>query len=476
MLQAPRQQLELKQQATAHLAQTMALLMMPAPELQQQIEAQLAANPALELIQEKRCPYCNRVLPREHPCPVCTYHANAKQNEAIVFVSFDSGGGLTYSPDEAETDDDLPYEPLGAAAEDLPKHILQQIAPDLDHQDQDIAVHILHSLNSNGLLTINLLDICQYHHVPPSRVEKVLHLIQRANPIGVGSQTPKEALLIQLEVLAETQPVPPLAKPLIQEGLSLLSQHKYTQLAEALNTTPDEIEMASRYIADNLNPYPAQAHWGKAYTKNQIIPHVYYQPDIIISFLNDDPTAPLVVEIVMPLGGSIRVNPEFRAALADAPEEKKEQWKKAIEKGSLFAKCVRQRNHTLVRLMKQLVAIQRDFILHGETHLRPLTRASISERLEVHESTISRAVADKVVLLPNKRMVPLAIFFDRNLHLRTLIKQLIRHENEPLSDTDIVEILSDEGFHIARRTVAKYRNMENIPPLHMRRAKRGPTK
>jgi len=100
--------------------------------------------------------------------------------------------------------------------------------------------------------------------------------------------------------------------------------------------------------------------------------------------------------------------------------------------------------------------------------MQPLTRAEIAEALNVHESTISRAVAGKSVQLPNKRIVPLSIFFDRSLSQRTLIKEMIASEKRPLSDSEIQENLKAYGVNIARRTVAKYRSMEGILPAHLR--------
>jgi RNA polymerase sigma-54 factor len=134
----------------------------------------------------------------------------------------------------------------------------------------------------------------------------------------------------------------------------------------------------------------------------------------------------------------------------------------------LLVKCLQQRTHTIVRLMRRIITLQREFILSGDQHLRPVTRASLANELEVHESTISRAVSSKSVQLPNGHIIPLAKFFDRSLHIRTVIKQIICEETKPLSDSEIVALLSKQGQKIARRTVAKYRAMEGILPSHLR--------
>jgi RNA polymerase sigma-54 factor len=120
------------------------------------------------------------------------------------------------------------------------------------------------------------------------------------------------------------------------------------------------------------------------------------------------------------------------------------------------------------RLMARVAAIQKNFILNGEEELLPLTRAQLSKELDVHESTISRAVSGKSVQLPNSRIVPLSMFFDRSLNVRTILHNIIDRENRPLNDTELVDLLAKQGIFVARRTVAKYRAMEGILPAHLR--------
>jgi len=121
-------------------------------------------------------------------------------------------------------------------------------------------------------------------------------------------------------------------------------------------------------------------------------------------------------------------------------------------------------------LLEKLVTYQRDFILLGEKHMNSLTRAELAKELGVHESTISRAVSSKTIQLPNKRIVPMSIFFDRSLSFRCLIKEIIENETKPLSDSDLQEILKEKGIDIARRTIAKYRSMEGILPAYLRQS------
>lgn len=450
---------------TAHLAQTMTLLNLTTDELRQQIEGELAQNPALELVEERRCPQCHRLLPGAIACPVCSQPQSENIEEPVVYLSqredFFQGG-------EPVDEDSQPEDRFSSSAEELPTYVLRQIAPELDKQDRQLAAYMLTHLDEDGLLTIKLLEVARYFHVPLSRVEGIQRVIQRAEPVGVGSCSTMEALLVQLEVLAETRPVPELARSIIQEGMDLLSRRQYSELAHRLGVNLRQIQPAVRFISENLNPFPARSHWGDVRAPASSNLQVYHRPDIIISFLNEDPERQLVVEIILPLSGTLRVNPLFRQAIQQAGEDQKEAWKNDMERAALLVKCLQQRNNTMRRLVQKVVAMQREFIVHGEKHLKPVTRAFFSKELGVHESTISRAVSHKTVQLPNRRIVPLSEFFDRSLNVRTVLKNIIQSESHPLSDTELVELLQENGFNVARRTVAKYRSMEGILPAHLR--------
>ncbi|MGD9092909.1 MAG: hypothetical protein PVF74_08670, partial [Anaerolineales bacterium] len=276
------------------------------------------------------------------------------------------------------------------------------------------------------------------------------------------------ALLVQLDVLSETQPIPPMASEAIRQGMDELSHRQFADLGRILDISTNQAREIALFIAKNLNPYPARAYWGESYQVSDVGHETYHLPDVLITLLNDEPDSPLIVEILSPLAGRLRVNPLFRKALQQAPSDKTDQWGKDIERASLLVKCLQQRNHTIVRLMGRLAVIQRNFILHGDAHMKPITRASLASALDVHESTISRAVSSKTVQLPNGRIIPMAKLFDRSLHIRTVLREIIDQETKPLTDTQITKLLKEKGFSVARRTVAKYRSMEGILPAHLR--------
>jgi RNA polymerase sigma-54 factor len=195
---------------------------------------------------------------------------------------------------------------------------------------------------------------------------------------------------------------------------------------------------------------------------------VYRHPDIIISNLERDEKQVLMIELLMPTSGTLRVNPVYKEAIHETSDDTKIEMKSDLEKASLFVKCIQQRNNTMRQLVAKIASLQKDFILHGERQLKPVTRAKFAKDMGVHESTISRAVANKSVQLPNRRIIPLAMFFDRSLNVRTILKDIIEQEKSALSDFELVALLHKQGFDVARRTVAKYRSMEGILPAHLR--------
>jgi RNA polymerase sigma-54 factor len=241
-------------------------------------------------------------------------------------------------------------------------------------------------------------------------------------------------------------------------------------LGKLLGVSRNVAKEIADFIIGNLSPYPARAHWGSARNVTSEAPGTYQRPDIIVREQEENGKQRLIVEVMWPIRGLLRVNPLFKDALGQAPEDKAEQWKIDMEQASLLIKCLAQRNHTIVRLMQVLAVLQRQFITKGDAHITPITRSALADELGVHESTVSRAVAGKTVQLPSGKIVPLAQFFDRSLHVRTALKKLVSNEKKPMSDTKLAILLAEEGHEIARRTVAKYRNMEGILPAHMRKA------
>ncbi|OGO11586.1 MAG: hypothetical protein A2Y93_07340 [Chloroflexi bacterium RBG_13_68_17] len=450
--------------ATAHLAQTMALLCLSNMELRDRIQAELAANPALELVEERVCPNCHRPLSNGSPCHTCAQRR--EETEAVVFLSPRTAGARGLESDGS------PIEREPVAPLDLAAHVLEQLAADLEPEERPLAAYILASLDDDGFLREPSATIAQATRSTLTGVGRVLQLIARADPPGLGTAGPREALLAQLDLVPMQDGRVSIARRMLRETFGELGRREYARIAQKLDVNLRHVREAAAFIRTNLNPYPARAYWGSGRQPQTPDPIIYHTPDIQVSFHPSSDDKTLMVEIFSPLAGWLRVNPLFRQALPDASPDHAEDWNQQLDRASLFVKCLQQRNNTMRRLMEILVSGQRQFILQGDRFLHPLTRARVATEIGVHESTVSRAVSHKSIGLPDGRIIPLARFFDRSLSVRDRIKEIVDTESRPLTDDEIVSVLGDEGIQVARRTVAKYRAMEGILPARLRHGRR----
>ncbi len=463
MLQVQDQ--SLRTVATAHLAQTMSLLALPNPELRERVLEELANNPALEWLDERVCPNCGRRLRTPGPCPKCTLPRSP--SEPVVFISpRESIRRMRRKPLPEELEDQEPVAP-----ESLALHVLQQLAAELQPEDRPLTAYILSSLDEEGFLSEPIPIVARATRSSLTQIERVIDLISHADPPGLATSGPRQALLVQLDLMDQDSEDVRFARRMLGETFSELAGKDFETIANVLEVSISRARKAAVFIQENLNPYPARSFWGSGRGPKEGDPNVYQTPDIQITQRTPDPADPLIVEIFSAISGLLRVSPEFRAAMAEADEEQSESWTKHLERASLFVKCLQQRNNTMRKLMETLVSKQRGFIVNGDRYLKPMTRAQLAVEIGVHESTISRAVAGKGIALPNGRIIPLARFFDRSLSIRDRIKEIVHHEKKPLTDEQIVSILERQGVQIARRTVAKYRAIEGILPARLRRAR-----
>ena len=463
-----RQYLKTEPQTTAHLAQTMSLLAMNNGELIQEIEKMLNENPALERVDEIFCPQCHRRLDHGQICPKCSQPRTDNKDDSIVFLSPRSDFQFNR---EMVTDDGYSADDFTPGVVELPEYILKQIQYDLAEDERMIAAYFVTQIDDYGFISEGDASISQFFHVPISKVKNIREMIKRADPVGVGSQSPEEAMLVQMGLLGETTDIPSYYQTVLQDHLESLSKKDYKKIADQLNLEISDVKEAEHFILSNLNPYPGRASWGNSISGQSGSGEVYTNPDIIVGYLNNDPEQALLIEVIVPYGGNLQINSIYKDAMKDSGDEKKEDLKPDYEKANLLIKCLQQRNNTMRRLLEKIANYQVNFIRNGEKYLTPITRASLAKELEVHESTISRAVSNKSIQMPDGKIIPLSKFFDRSLGIRSELKEIIQKENKkkPLSDSKLTEMLNERGYDLARRTIAKYRAMENIFPAHMRK-------
>lgn len=459
--------------ATAHLRQTMHLLEKNSIELHEELQQALDENPALELVEELRCPECGRRL-RRYPCQHCVNkHRDSHEDEPLVYFvqRSDTYDFRTRGRGPSFDDDPDPNQAMQERARPvtLAEHVMAQVGPMLSSTSERRATqYILDRLDDRGLLPEHPVEIARFLRLPLATVERALALIHQADPVGVAAADADACLLLQLDNLEVLGKAHPLARSLLLNHRQDMANGQYSRIARELHAPMTDVRAAVRFIRTALSPFPAQAGWDPARDDHGEV----QTPDAIFSQNRDNPDGPLTVEIISVGRGWLRVDPEFKRQVKSLNGDADTRLQQFLEQGLLLTKCIQQRNHTMRRILTTLAREQRAFIVHGDAHLVPMTQAALAQALELHESTISRAVSGKAVALPSGRVIPLKQFFVRSLAVQAAVREIIENEDKPLSDSKIAVMLQASGYDIARRTVAKYRDGMGILPASMRRKRK----
>jgi RNA polymerase sigma-54 factor len=466
-----RQVIAQRPTVTPQLVMANTLLQLSSTELEQAIAQELAENPALELVEAQRCPKCGQAM-SDGRCPACKSTLQSEKDLPQREYASDS------APFEWDADDGDSVSRL-ASSTTLVEHLLSQARLSLSPQDLSIAAYLVENLDSHGLLRCGLDEAASLFGTDRDRVARVISALQELEPVGIAARDTRECLLIQLEHLRRQGIEQPLAHVLIDDHWETLGTLSLVKIAQASGATVGDVRTALQFIRENLNPFPAHANWTTPHESPSQKTAVYPRPDVIIKDGAGSPgEAPgkYAVELPDAQAYKLRISPAFlevmhghRANRIALTEQDMEEWKAFYARARLFIKGVEQRWQALRDVVRHLVEYQGDFLDHGDEHLKPLTRAQLADTIGVHESTVSRAVADKYVQLPAGRITPLATFFDSSVPAKAAIKELIAQESKPLNDRELVELLAQRGHRVARRTVAKYRQALDIPPSSVRR-------
>jgi RNA polymerase sigma-54 factor len=353
--------------------------------------------------------------------------------------------------------------------ESLSDHLIGQLV--LHTSDEEalrIGEEIIGNLDHNGFLNLSIEEIANTTRTTIEASQAVLTLIQSFHPPGVGARDLRECLLIQLRHRGKEGE---LEWKLVHDSLNDLGRKRFRELARAYETTPERIQDASIYIG-KLQPKP-----GAAFAPDE--PQNVVIPEGAITKINDVWTVQLNDEPVPRL----RISDTYKDLLGQTGTEKNlnEYLRDRIRAGKFLIKCIHQRQDTIQKILKEIVERQVEFLEHGVSSLKPLTMNQVAQVVGVHETTVSRAIANKYVQTP-WGIFPMKFFFTSgyqtsdgatlaNTSIKDSLGELINRENplKPLSDADIVQIFKEQGIEIARRTVAKYRAEMNILPSNLRR-------
>ncbi len=435
------------------------MLIMSTLDLQQMIQQEIEENPALELaeLEEETCQRCGRPFSGS----TCL-HCLQEDMRAIEAERDDYSGPIE--------DDEFDPLMLVAAPPMLSELLLRDLRASLPHEDFFIAEFLVGSLDDQGYLEITLEDVCAALNIDMERAEGVLHKLQDMGPVGVGARDVPECLMLQLRRLEQDGVTHPHVKRVISEHWFDLGEHRYGAIAQALGITYDEVVAARDFIRRYLRPYPLE----RGNSDGTVSPTqtAYLTPDVIIR----EEEGVLVAEVVESQRYFLRLNPLYQELSRQAgrnneqqiSSEEKEHLTQFVGRAQLFLTNLRQRRETIRRIAHYLIERQGNFLRHGVRFLEPLTRAEVAAAIGVHESTVSRATANKHVQIPSHEVIPFSHFFTASLSVKDVLLELVNKEARPLTDQELVEMLRQRGFDVARRTVAKYRNQLKILPSTLR--------
>jgi RNA polymerase sigma-54 factor len=263
-------------------------------------------------------------------------------------------------------------------------------------------------------------------------------VVREIGPPGIGATTVSDCLLLQLDALGLNDACARLARAVIADHLPALARGRFAAIAKTLGVSKAEVEQALAFIRERLRPYPEFE--GNASSRSS-----YVVPDVVIRE-HPEIAGAFTVELVEPALIRLGIRSDRRTA-ADG----------SISRARSFVAHLRDRWDTLRRVAEYAVEQQGAFLVAGETALEPLTRAEVAAALDLHESTVSRAVADKFALLPDGTTVPLSRFFGVSGGVDGELRKLLESADGPVSDQRLADRLREVGYPIARRTVAKHR-------------------
>ena len=467
---------------TPQLRQAIKILQVSRTELETLIENELEENPVLEEGQAEKGtleldpaePAVDGVMGEAEPLPEAPkVEENAKDLKEIDWGEYletygNEFQGSSYADNSPGDDDRRPsLENILTKSQDLLGHLEWQLRlSNLDREEERLAALIIGNTNDDGYLGAGVEELAELAEVEPAAVEAVLAKVQEFDPPGVCARDLRECLLIQLRQLGAGDS---LAARIVRDHLDSLESRRFERLARDLGASIEQVIEAAKAVA-SLEPKPGR-NFGEGEAR-------YVTPDVFITKvggeyvinLNDDG---------MPY---LRVSHYYKRMLgADSSGEAKGYIQEKMRAASWLIKSIQQRQRTIYLVTQSIVKFQRDFFERGIPGLRPLVLKDVANDIGMHESTVSRATSNKYVHTPQGTF-ELKFFFTSSLRagggedvssesVKQRIREMIQAEDarHPYSDQYIAALLAKENVDIARRTVAKYREMMGILPSSKRK-------
>lgn len=450
--------------------QTIKLIELPIQDLEQRIRKELEENPVLD----DETPELKDEDGEEQPREVSL--SDIKEDDSIPDYKLRVNN---YGKDER------PEYNTFSVKESFTQSLMEQLGfRNLSEHQHDIAAFIIGSLDEDGYLRRDidsLVDDLAFRmniETTPEEVEKMLHIIQEFDPPGIGARDLRECLLIQLKGLKQTPDVIN-AQRILTDWFQEFSNKHFQKIMTRLNLSQDEMKAAMARIV-KLNPSPGgQIDDSYNDQAQQIV------PDFILSLENGE------LKLTMPRFSipEIRINKKYADLLMDAANSSERQKKEAatfvkqkMDSAKWFVEALKQRHNTLLSTMQAIIDYQHDYFMDGdESHLKPMVLKDIASKTGFDISTISRVVNSKYIET-HFGIFPLKYFFSEGLEnqqgeevstreLKKVLQDFVDKEDKhkPLTDDELVTLMNEKGYKVARRTIAKYRDQLNIPKARLRK-------
>jgi RNA polymerase sigma-54 factor len=350
----------------------------------------------------------------------------------------------------------------------LSQHLVEQVRDtDLSQDEQGIAELIIGNIDDHGYLNATVEELATGNNLAVDDITEILKVIQTFEPAGVGARDLRECLMLQLE-RAGLQST--LEYRIIRDFMEALGKRRIPEIARGTGESVDNVQEALVRIA-RLDPRP-----GRAFVSNV---EQYVAPEVFVVKNGDDYNVTTNDEQIPHL----RISNVYKDLMSAGENnaEVKNYIREKIRAGKFLIKSLHQRQTTICNIGREIVKRQKEFMDKGVAHLKPMTMAQVAEVVGVHETTVSRAVSGKYIETP-QGVYEMKFFFTAGLQsssgqdvsntsVKDMIAEIFKNENpsKPLSDQEVVKMLTDKGISIARRTVAKYRDELGILPSNLRK-------
>ncbi len=461
----PALQLKLSQQLTMtpQLQQAIRLLQLPVMELQTQIQQALEENVMLEVEEPETA---------EHEAAEAPEPQDAADDGVEPVAEAEWEDSQKVGPSESAKTPDTPtnLEYADRSGETLADHLLWQLElENLDERQTSIGRGIVDAINDDGYLTDDL-DTIRATLAPDwlvslEEIAAVLERVQTFDPAGVGARSISECILLQLGQLDPVTPGLDVARAIASEHLELVAEHQYGILKRQLKVDDEALE-AGLAVLRSCHPRPGSTVYAPASD--------YVIPDVFVRRVDGNWT----VELNDAMAPKLKVNQLYAGSLGRGEEYS--ALKAQLQEARWLIRSLEIRNETLLKVALTIVQRQTEFLDHGEEHMKPMVLRDVAEAIEMHESTVSRVTTNKYMHTP-RGVFEFRFFFSSHVAgeegeqsstaVRAKIRKLVSSEDpdKPLSDNQIVRLLSEDGVKVARRTVAKYREGMKIPSSSDRR-------